>query len=84
MLTEEAFVSQGAINSIALFPDNQWMVTGSDDESVRVWATERGVCQLTLQGHTDWVLGVDVSRTQNFLATACMDGHVTVWKCKRL
>ena len=84
MLIEETFVLQGTVNSIALFPENQWMVTGSDDRSVRVWDTERGVCQLTLQGQTNWVRGVDVSRTQNFLAIAGRDGHTTVWKYKRL
>ena len=41
---------------------------------------ESGVCQLTVVGHTDWVYGVDVSRTQNFLATAGDDRRVMVWK----
>ena len=75
---------QSPVDSIALFPDNQWIVTGSDDRSVRVWDTESGVCQLTLQGHTSWLQGVDVGRTQNFLATAGGDGHVTVLKYKPL
>ena len=60
------------------------MVTGSKDKTVRVWDTESGICLLTLQGHKDLVRGVDVSRTQNFLATAGEDGHVTVWKYKWL
>ena len=60
------------------------MVTGSYDKSVRVWDAESGVCQLTLEGHTDHVYGVDVSRTQNFLATASEDRQVTVWKYKLL
>ena len=79
------FVLQGGIYSIALFPDNaRWIVTGSSDRSVRVWDTESGVCQLTLQGHIGLVRGVDVSRTQNFLATTDDDGYVTVWKYKLL
>ena len=52
------FVTQGPVCSIALFPDNaQWIVTGSSDKSVRVWDSESGVCQLTLEGHTEWVYG---------------------------
>ena len=47
---------------------------------MRVWDTESGVYQLTLQGHVDWIEAVDVSRTQNFVATAGADGHVAVWK----
>ena len=81
------FVPQGVVFSIALFPGNaQWLVTGSEDRFVRVWDTENGVCQLMLQGHTYWVRGVDVShgQTQNFLATAGRDGHVSVWIHKLL
>ena len=81
-LTEK---TQGSVSSIAFFPDNaQWMVTGSHDKNVRVWDIESGVCLLTLEGHMDWVRGVDVSRTQNFLATAGEDRHVAVWKYKLL
>ena len=55
-------------------------MTCSDDKSVRVWDTESGVCQLTLQGHVGWIRGVDVSQKQDFLAIASHDGCVTVWK----
>ena len=60
------------------------MVTGSEDRSVRVWDTQTGVCQLTLQGHKEDIRGVDVSRTQNFLASVDYDGKVKVWKYKQL
>ena len=75
--------TQGGVYSVALFPDNApWIVAGSCDRSVRVWDTESGVCLLTLQGHMDRVLEVDVS--QNFLATAGEDGYLAVWKYKLL
>jgi len=71
-----------SVCSIAVFPDNaQWIVTGSDDVTVRVWDTQSGVCQLTLEGQVTWV---DVSRTQNFLATVGENGYVTVWKYRLL
>ena len=77
------FVTQHYVHSIALFPDNgRWIVTGSNDKSIRVWDTESGVCQLTL--YAGQVSQVDVSRTQNLLATAGQDGHVTVWKFRLL
>ena len=71
---------QGYVRSVAFFPNGQWIVTGSTDESVRVWDTQSGVCQLTLHGHTDGVRGVDVSLVKNFLVTAGDDGRVALWK----
>ena len=82
---QETFLTQAGIRSIAFFPHNsQWIVTCSNDRSVRVWDTESGVCQLTIQGHMNSVRGVDVSRIQNFLVTAGHDGHVSVWKYELL
>ena len=81
----ETFLFQSRVRSTAFFPDNtEWVVTGSYDHSVRVWDTRNGICQLTLQGHTDWIREVDVSQTQDFLVIASKDGHVTVWKYKLL
>ena len=72
--------TQGPVRSIAFFPGGQWIVTGSADQTVRVWDSKSGVCQLTLQGHMDRVRGVDVSRTQNLLLTASDDGRVVLWR----
>ena len=56
------------------------MVTGSADQSVRVWDTHSGLCHLSLQGHMGRVLGVDVSRTQSLLVTAGDDHRVAIWR----
>ena len=81
----ESFVTQDRVRCIALFPGKtQWIVSGSHDGSVRIWDTQSGVCQLTLVGHMAWVLCLDVSRTENFLATSGEDGHVAVWRYKVL
>ena len=80
-LTEK--LSQDHIRSISFFPGNtRWVVTGSDDRSVRVWDIRSGVCELTLQGNTDCVREVDIS--QNFLAIASKNGLVTLWKYELL
>ena len=81
----ETFLPQERVCSAAFFPENtRWIMTGSYDHSVRVWDTQNGICHLMVKGHTDWIRGVDVSQTQDFLATASKDGHVAVWKYKLL
>ena len=47
---------------------------------MRVWDIRTGVWQLVVQGHKRSVRGVDISRTENLLATASVDQHVTLWR----
>jgi WD40 repeat protein len=28
---------EGPVNAVAISPDNRWVVTGSDDETARLW-----------------------------------------------
>ena len=73
--------SQDRVRSIAFFPSSsEWVITSSDDSSVRVWDIRTGVWQLMLQGHTKSVQAVAVSGRENFLATAGVDCHVTLWR----
>ena len=72
---------QNTVYSIAFFPSNdERIVTASRDGSVRVWDIRTGVWQLVVQGHTESITAVDVSRTENFLVTASVDHHVTLWR----
>ena len=43
---------------VALTPDGRKGISGSYDETVRVWDLESGVCLKVLEGHTDHVTGV--------------------------
>ena len=70
---------QDNVRSIALFPGHsEWVVTSSDDGSVRVWDTRTGFWQLVVWGHRSSVIGVATS--ENFLATASIDRCVTLWR----
>ena len=70
---------QSAVRSIVFLPHSQWIVTSSDDHSVRVWDIQSGVCQLTLQGNMG-LWGVDASQTPDFLVTTGNDNHVRLWR----
>ncbi|KIJ60164.1 hypothetical protein HYDPIDRAFT_50891, partial [Hydnomerulius pinastri MD-312] len=50
------------INSIAFFPDGKKIVSGSDDNTLRIWSSESGQ-QIgePLQGHEHTVVAVTVS-----------------------
>lgn len=43
----------GAVNAVALSPDGQYIISGSDDTTVRAWTTAAdNDCLDTLTGHT--------------------------------
>ena len=56
------------------------MLSSTDDRDVRIWDVGLDDWVLTLRGHMDTVQDVGVSRTENYLATASRDRHVTIWK----
>jgi WD40 repeat protein len=49
------------VNSVCVSPDGKYVVSGSDDKTVRVWSLDSGDCLRTLSDHTDWVMSVCVS-----------------------
>ncbi|KIJ64967.1 hypothetical protein HYDPIDRAFT_111678 [Hydnomerulius pinastri MD-312] len=65
---------------VAFFQDEQRLVTGSADGSLRVWNRETGAqIGKTLQGHTGPVNEVDVSPDGRTIASGSDDGTVKIW-----
>ena len=47
--------------SVSFSPNNKYVVSGSSDNTVRIWDVESGDCIKTLEGHTNRVEGVSFS-----------------------
>lgn len=43
--------TQDFVLSVALTPDNEWVLSGSKDRGVQFWNPRTGDAQLMLQGH---------------------------------
>jgi WD40 repeat protein len=69
----------GAVRCVALSPDGQWIASGSDNATVRVWEAESLRPLLCLEGHTGRVEGVAFSPDSNRVASGSADGTVRVW-----
>jgi len=54
-------------------------VSGSYDQTVKVWDMKTGVNTLTLRGHDSWVDAVKVDASHGSVLSASWDGTVKLW-----
>ncbi|MBF6614759.1 MAG: TIR domain-containing protein, partial [Chloroflexi bacterium] len=59
--------------------DGRFIVSASDDHTLKVWDTASGAERLTLSGHTDKVNGCAVSGDGRVIVSASFDGTLKVW-----
>jgi len=69
----------GDIPSVAFSPDGKRIVSGSDDNTVKVWDAVSGQEMLTLKGHTNLVRSVAFSPDGKRIVSGSWDGTVKVW-----
>ena len=63
-------------------PDNQRVVTASDDKTARVWEAQSGKLLFTLEGHQRVVLGAQFSPDSRRIVTASWDTTARVWEAQ--
>lgn len=69
----------GSVNSVAVTPDGAGVVSGSSDQTVRLWDIASGQCVSTFEGHPSRVMSVAVSRDGNRVISASEDYTIHVW-----
>jgi WD40 repeat protein len=75
----QRIASAGLDRTLAYLPDSTRIVTGSADQTVRVWDTTTGQELRTFKGHTDQVVAVAASPDGRNFASASEDQTVRVW-----
>ncbi|KAJ6538178.1 quinon protein alcohol dehydrogenase-like superfamily, partial [Mycena vulgaris] len=69
-----------SVTSVAYSPDGTHIVSGSNDNTVRVWDAETQTqIRAPLRGHTDWVQSVAFSADGTHIVSGSDDSTVRVW-----
>jgi WD40 repeat protein len=71
-----------AVLSCDLSPDERYIVSGSTDNSIRLWEFSTGDCLNVIRKHTKWVKVVKFSPDGRYIASASLDRRVMMWDLK--
>ena len=75
----KAASGQAAVRSVQFSPDNQKLLTASDDKAVKVWAVQRTKFISSLTEHTNWVRCARWSPDGRLIVSSSDDRTVKVW-----
>jgi WD40 repeat protein len=67
------------VNSVAFSNNGMQVVSGSGDNTVKIWDTGSGACLKTLDGHTNWVNLVAFSHDGTQVVSGSYDHTVKIW-----
>jgi WD40 repeat protein len=65
--------------SVAFYLDGRKLVSGSCDQTVKIWDIFEGTCLNTLRGHSNWIWAVALSPDGLKLASASEDETIRIW-----
>ncbi len=75
---------QGLVWNIEFSPDSRFLISGSDDRTVRLWEVETGVELNSIAAHQGSVNSVAFSPDGCFAASASDDKTVLIWDLEQL
>jgi WD40 repeat protein/serine/threonine protein kinase len=73
---------QAAITSVAISPNNRWVVTASDDTTARIWdvtSDSPAANPYILRGHRDRITSIAITADSHWVVTAGEDNTARVW-----
>jgi WD40 repeat protein len=73
-----------SITVIAVTPDNERVLSGSNDKTIRVWNLETGNLLSILSGHREQVSSIALSSNGKFLISSSLDKTIKVWNTATL
>lgn len=67
------------VNSVAFSPNGEFLASGSDDKTIKVWNFQTGEKIHTLQGHSGWIWAIAFAPDGKTLVSAGADKTIKLW-----
>ena len=71
------------VRAVAWSPDGRLIVSGSCDDTLKIWEAATGSEVRTLTGHDDWVVAVAWSPDGRHIVSGSHDGTLKIWEAAR-
>ena len=68
------------VRSVAFSPDGRWALSGSADETLRLWELSKGRCVRTFKDHTDSINSVAFAPDSRWALSGSRDKTVRLWE----
>ena len=68
------------MRSVCLSPNGRWALSGSGDNTLKLWEITTGRCLQTFQGHTDGVNSVCLSTDGRWILSGGSDNTLRLWQ----
>jgi WD40 repeat protein len=68
-----------AVISCAISSDNSFIVSASNDKTLKIWDAKTGDERFTLAGHSDSVTSCDISPDGSYIVSASADRTLKIW-----
>jgi len=70
---------QGAINAVAVLADSSRLISGSEDNTLKIWDSTNGIELRTLTGHNAEIVAVAAWSNGKLVASGDYNGVIIVW-----
>jgi WD40 repeat protein len=65
---------------MAIAPNNQYLITGSEDKTIKIWQLQTKKLLQTLVGHTAAVKAIALSPDGEIIASGSEDKTIKIWQ----
>lgn len=67
------------IRTVSFHQEHPWILSCSDDQSIRIWNWQSRSCVAVITGHNHYVMCAKFHPTDDLIASASMDQTVRIW-----